>query len=940
MDRRRGMGHRTAWGALALLVLLAAAPAAGQSRGKIAGRVTDAATGEGLPGVNVVIAGTAFGTASDLHGDYYLANLQVGTYDVRATYIGYDTLTVTGVNVNPNATTTVNFAMQETTLEVGGEVVVEATRPLVERDNTASVTRIEADEITYRPTTDLTQVLTTLPSINVDDGLITVRGRTLDEVAFVVDGARSRNPLNHDPYTRVNLSAIQEIEVITGGYNAEYGEAQSGVINVITKEGSEHYELYLDARYTPPGQRHFGTAFYDRSSPLFWENTHALHLEWWVENTDQWTDPNGVLGSDPRSAWTPEEAYEHYLATHQPLTDYTETPTYQTEVGLGGPLPFGAATFYGTLKYRSEPPLFGNAYRERGEFLDGNLKVAMPLGRGMKLLASGFFGTDETGWGFFNDYFWASVFGTRARYAYFDFAGLSYAQTNGQSLQFAHALSASTLYELRLARVQAIREVNPFPDDPLGFDASGPTPSPVISADPGGDNGDPVGFNTTGYYFRYEDDNTEWAFEGDLSSQLNKYFAVKTGAELSYYVLDHFNQAKFPNRFDDRTYNPYQGAAYAQGKVEYGGLIVNAGLRLDFYNANDTLYASVFDPFGEDAQRGRTKLYAQLSPRVGVSHPIDTRTVFHFSYGHFFQRPAFNDYGEGNDFVGGSLNTFVVEDTGLPWVLANRNLRPQHTTAYEVGIERNFWDFFILDATAYYKDIRNTIRTITVQTETGGTYFTNGNGDYADERGVELGLRKVPSTYAWGTASGYASFTASLGIFGRSGDPVTIFPGGEGFAPSGDFISHRNPRLKLGLYYRTPTDWRGTLGAVLGGISLALDYRASFPNDQLRSDFFIFEGQKYLRPVDQVTDLRLRKEIALPGGMGLLSPYLEVSNLFNDRWIFLQGAEAASPEEQRAFVESGFEDLPERDNAGNPIFDVGLYRNLPRAVVFGVTFSY
>src|SRR5690606_33174247 len=297
----------------------------------------------------------------------------------------------------------VDFALEEATLEVGGEVVVEAQRPLVERDNTASTTRIESEEISYRPTTELTQMLTTIPSINVENGEVTVRGRTLDEVAFVVDGARARNPPNHDPYTRVNLSAIQELEVITGGFNAEYGEAQYGAINVITKEGSENYEVYLDARYTPPGQRHFGTAFYDRSSPLFWENTHAMHLEWWVENTDQWVDPQGNLGSSPLATWTPEEAYEHYLATHQPLTDYTDTPTYQVEVGLGGPLPVGRATFYGTLKYRSEAPIFGNTYRDHGEYLLGNLKVSLPLGRGMKLLLSGRAGREGTGLGFYCD---------------------------------------------------------------------------------------------------------------------------------------------------------------------------------------------------------------------------------------------------------------------------------------------------------------------------------------------------------------------------------------------------------------------------------------------------------------------------------------------------------------------------------------------------------
>ncbi len=924
---------------LALVGLVA--PASAQSRGRIAGTATDVETGETLPGVNVIIVGATVGAATDTDGDFSIANLPVGTYDVRATYIGYDTLTVTGVRVGSNRTTEVSLPLRAATLGLGGEAVVVAERPLVERDNTASATRIQTDEITARPTTDLTEVLTTLPSVDIVDGQITVRGRTLDEVAFVVDGARARDPLTQDPFTSINLSAIQEVEVITGGYNAEYGEAQSGVINVITKEGNrDRYELYLDTRYTPPGLRTFGTAFYDRSNPAFWENTHAMHLEWWVENTDQWVDLNGNLGSSPEVVWTPEQAHQHYLDTHRPLTDYTNTPSYQTEVGVGGPLQFGGATFYGTFKYRSQAPLFGNAYRDRGLFYDGNLKVAVPLGNGMRLVGSGFFGQEETGWGFFNDYFWAATYGATSRYAYYDFAGLPFEQTNGQSLQFSHLLSASTLYELRLSRVQAIRRVSPFPDDPLGFGASGPVEGIVRSNDVGGDNGDPVGFNTTGYYYRYDDNNTEWTFDASLSSQFNQHVSGRTGASFSYYVLDHFNEAKFPTRIDDRTYRPYQGAAYAQTKVEYGGLIVNAGLRLDFYNANDTLYTNVFDPFGDTADQERTALYAQISPRIGISHPIDSRTVLHFSYGHFFQRPPFNDYGEGNSFVGGSLNTFIIQDTGLPWVLANRNLRPQRTTAFEIGIERNFWDFFVFDLTGYYKDIRNTIRTITVVTETGGTYFTNGNGDYADERGVEISLRRVPSTYPWGTVSGYANVTTGLGILGRSGAPTTIAPSGPRFSPSGDFIQHSNPLIKLGLYYQTPLTWGGVLGALLGGTSISLDYRANLANDQIRQDFFLFDNQKYVRPADQLTNLRLRRTLVLPRGLGRVNPYVEVQNLFNDRWIFLQAVERASLDDQRAFVESGFETLPAADAAGNPILDVGLYRNLPRSVLFGVTFEF
>ncbi len=947
---------RRIWGWVFFLAVFAltSIDASAQGRGKISGRVTDAATGDPLPGVNVIIDGTTLGSVTDLEGDYFIANLQTGTYDVRASFVGYSTVLVQGVEVSNDRTSTVDFQLQEETV-MGEEVVVIAQRPLVESDNTTSVVRLDAEEVISRPTTELTDVLNALPSINNDNGNLTVRGGGLNEVAFMVDGARARNPLNHSPYTRINLSSIAELEVITGSFNAEYGEAQSGVINVITKEGGDNYEVYIDARYEPAGLKHWGTSFYDRSSTLYWENTHAFHPEWWVEYPDMWVDPNGVRGSDPRSIWTPEEAYQNFVDTHQPLTDYTEIPSYQTEIGIGGPVPMVKNLhFFGTIKRRSEAPLLGNAYRDRGLFTDGTLKLTYAFGGGKKLSLSGFYGKKDAGWGYRSDDdfgiggypFWAQSFGLDSRYAFYDLAGYPTSTTNGQTLQFSHVLNASTLYELKLVRVQALRKVDVFPADSVGFAASDAVRDNLRAVDasgnpiPGG-NANRIGFNTSGYLYMYDDDNTEWQFEGYLSSQLNKFLHVKTGLDFSYYHLDHFNHTKFPQpgATDDRVYKPYQGAAYAQSKIEMGGLIMNAGLRFDFYNANDTVYTEgdLFNPF--EGEKETTKLYAQLSPRLGISHPIDENTVLHFSYGHFFQRPSFNDYGEQLESAFGSLNTMISDDSGLPVALGNRNLRPQKTIAYEVGIERNFWDFFVLDVTGYYKDYRNTIRTIQIQGP-DVTYVTTANGDYADYRGFELSLRKVPSTYSWGSIWGYANYTMAFSISGASGDPVAFTIDGVRYGTSGDNVGYHNPRVKAGLYYETPGDWRGVWGALLSNISLSLDYRASFPNSEIRSDIFVFEGQEYLRPVDQMTDLRATKSIELMNGRFSFSPYVEVQNLFNDKWLNFSLFERASLADQRAFVESDFKEIPERDERGKPFLDIAKYRNLPRLVTFGITAKF
>src|SRR5690606_35291439 len=279
------------------------------------------------------------------------------------------------------------------------------------------------------------------------------------------------------------------------------------------------------------------------------------------------------------------------------------------------------------------------------------------------------------------------------------------------------------------------------------------------------------------------------------------------------------NEAKFPdNSLDDHVYRPYQGAAYLQNKVEFGGLIMNGGLRLDFYNPNDRVFKDLFNPLTGETER--TKLYAQVSPRLGVSHPIDENTVLHFSYGHFFQRPSFFDDGEGlGAFVSGSLTTMIITDTvattdDIAVMIGNRNLRPTKTVNYEVGIERSFLDFFVVDLTAFYKDSRHTVRTVEVSTPRG-TYRTNGNGDYGDVRGLEISIRKIPSRYRWGALWGYANYTTQLRIEGRSGDPVAFTPTQVRYAPSGDNILYQNPIFKAGLFYETPSRWSGLLGALL-----------------------------------------------------------------------------------------------------------------------------
>ena len=191
----------------------------------------------------------------------------------------------------------------------------------------------------------------------------------------------------------------------------------------------------------------------------------------------------------------------------------------------------------------------------------------------------------------------------------------------------------------------------------------------------GGGNANPLGYHIQGYQSRYDDKLTEWNASAFYQNQVSTNWELKTGLEFTYYHLDHFNQALFPLRTDKNVYKPWQGAAWFQNKLEFGGFIMNAGVRLDLYNPNSTVYSDLFDPV--NGPTTKSKIFTQFSPRLGISHPIDENTVLRFSYGHFFERGPFGDFGEGRGNNAGSLTTFIIDGTNVPTVLGNRLLKPE-----------------------------------------------------------------------------------------------------------------------------------------------------------------------------------------------------------------------------------------------------------------------
>ncbi len=227
--------------------------------GKIAGKVTDSETNEPITGANVVIEGEAMGAATDDQGDYFILNVGPGTYTVQAVMIGYTTSTITEVQVSAERTIEINFSLNPTTI-MGEEIVVVADRDIIRKDVSGSLISEDQEQVFQVPlVTDIQEFLNL--QAGIEGNLI--RGGSPDQTGTMVDGLQVSNNRTNEPLIMTNLSAMQELNVTKGGFNAEYGNIRSGLINIITKEGSPRvYHGLIDARYSPAKLKHSGASVY------------------------------------------------------------------------------------------------------------------------------------------------------------------------------------------------------------------------------------------------------------------------------------------------------------------------------------------------------------------------------------------------------------------------------------------------------------------------------------------------------------------------------------------------------------------------------------------------------------------------------------------------------------------------------------------------------
>lgn len=697
--------------------------------GKLMGKVVNEKK-EPLPGVNVTIEGQRLGAITDDQGNYVIIGVPAGVITIHAAIMGTAPFTAQNVTITADFTTEYNFTMTVEAVQMT-EVKVEAERPLLQKDATSTTRFISADQISRMPTRGYQEAAAQQAGVVAFQRLVDresqngptliIRGGRPNETAYYVDGFSQQDPLTGNATTSINNNAIQEVVLLNGGFNAEYGRIMSGVVNVVTKEGQSKYTGSIEGltdNFGGMGNEVLGTKIYDYN--LYDANLGGPLL------------PGRDLGNFYVSG------QRRWQGDRRPSSVYTD------------PLPSNSLGGW-----------------------TGQAKVSLPLSKQMNLKVGGLYSFDD----------WREYLNT---YRY-DLIHAPRYQDKNQSLtgQFSHTLNSKSFYTVGASYFYTERKrgdglyfdnIDLYGSVPQkDFDLAIPWFWPGTSdpnsplgyvldtlATQGGGNG-----HVWDDYMRRQ--SSYWALKGDYTSQYNSFHQVKGGFEYDQHTLryyDHYYPANYAggdtwdvDRYGfsvdgrekvdgglDGARQPKTLSVYGQDKYERGGLVVNAGLRYDYIDVNTGALASEQYPLGTGPNYGGidtlltdAKTYSRLSPRLGIGFPISDKTVLHANWGQFFQQPNMQDLYVSYQFL-----EYKILHTGYFVGFGNPNLEPEETQAYEVGVAHQMSDFAKIDATVYYKDVKNLVEIQAIGSLPAG-FTSYRNVDFATIKGVDLGmtLRRV-----------------------------------------------------------------------------------------------------------------------------------------------------------------------------------------------------
>ncbi len=950
-----------------LVLLLLGNILVAQTTGKISGQIIDQQTGEPLIGVNVLVVGTTIGAITDFDGNYFILNIPAGKYDLQVSMLGYQRIIQRDVIVNSNKTTGADFRLKQTVIEQEA-VIVQSVRPDVEKEKTATSTVVRPEEVQMiAGMRDVAAVIGL--AADVTDGHF--RGGRSGEELYTLQGMGIVNPLDASSAFMPIMSAVEEVEVITSGFGAQYGNAQSGVVNISMKEGrSDKWRSSFETRMRAPGRKHFGPSVYDASSNAYLVKLLDAAI-WKTGDPDNNNQPYFVSMGNAKDGYAKDTAVMLQVAMtlwkmqmkRDLNKNYWSDVDYSVEGGTGGPLNEKMRMFV-AVRSNVVNPMFPTEKPDLQQQVMGN--VASDLGDGMTLRISG---------GYVQNY--SNVFPSSNGLGYYNWLwdrmiAIQYQKTANTQLgaRFTQALSSSTFYELKLNSLQTKLNFGsvPWPNSlPDSLIYSQQNTNTIVTK--------PVtGPDLFSYHIGQDDFRDEKtltvSFEGSLTSQVTKSHLLNFGVQFNSYSIKANNYYNTSATLQTRKYTSYplELGLYAQDKMEFEGMIANVGLRFDLWSANKDYYIDQFNPFGvpdstgstsnirdpERAPKATPPILGRLQPRIGISFPITISTVFHLNYGSFMQRPAFQ-------YI---VATTIQPGTSTPITLGNPLLQPQTTNSYDVGVTQGLGEGFTLDVSGYYKDVKNLIeQALFIDTKVGVSYNSYFNRDYADIRGFRIALTKRRGdftgsvNYQFGYATG-KSATVSNASPAFTRDENNNITTDLQNVPIRDIVLDfdRTNNLIINLAYKTDEEFGPQ---IFDGYPLA-DFAIS-------SNSFARSGRPYTSsantklingartPAEYNTNLKFSKRIRNFFGTNAVF-YAEVFNVFSQRilnysYLFPKVNAGQSNLLIESYDKYGIDDAANGVlywNANNTLkarsFPIDqsflVYDNSPRSFTFGISLDF
>jgi len=878
-----------------LISLFGAIPLLAGSTGKISGVVRDSRTKEPLPGVSVVVQGSRLGASSDPSGQFVILNVPPGRVNVSASFIGYRRFEVNDLRVSVDFTTTLEIELVEGNIELDAVVVKAERSPLIRQDLTNPVASISSENIEALPVTEISEVIGLQAGITVDDdGTIHIRGGLGNEIAYTLNGISINNPYGNTRSIGIATNAVREVSVSSGTFTAEYGNALSGVVNYVTKDGgsswtgslkqyfgdhvSTHKDLFYNINKISPTNVNRTEA--TLSGPLLSDdvtffasgvynwNGGSLYGQRIYLPTDSYLSREGFPSGDPRRG-SPSAPYYFGPLVHD-TTDRTGLRS-----GNGAIVPLNWSKSYniqGNMSWRIKPEM-----KLKYEFVYN-----------------------------FSAFPDADPFAVRYKPD-----GIALFQEEGifHSLEFTHSLNERMFYIVKGSLITDKQHSWAYdsPDDPRYLPTFYLRTFPNTRFLTGGVDPD-----------RFSQKTATWVGKFDLVAQLFNTHEVKFGLEVRSHKLtveSYTLQFRDPNSpstdpsfanaltgkyvfkpyiptvIGGYTYyerKPLQLAAYIQDKIElFTSIILNLGVRYEYfdpsakYNPGISSELSLQDTIFLQKNLAVASKKHMVSPRISISYPITDQGTIRFSYGHFYQIGSLSSlYGNPN---------FRAPQGTIP-TFGNADVNPQKSMQYELGLQQGLTEDLKIEITGCYKDVRDYIYSQQIITARGDRqYYLLTNLSYANTRGVSISLLKRRS--ADNLLSATLDYTFQVADGNRTLPTDEIFFNEQAGRLSETYLVplgfDRSHTITSTVALSQPNDWSVSM---IGYVRTGTPYTPAFPSNVVP---ITFTQNSDRQPMQWNVDLKMEKFFKL--GSLDYSVFVQVDNLFdteNELFVYANSGRA------------------------------------------------